>query len=235
LLGALLVGWSERRALTRGDLRFAELLADRVALAAFNADLYRQQKEVAEALQKEMLVLPDTLSGLRFKHAYRSASEGAHVGGDFYDVFSGEGSRAWLVMGDVSGHGIEAATTAALIREVTRAFAHEIGEPAKVLERVNKAVVTRLAFRHYATVFLGSLDLQTGRLDYCSAGHPPGFVIGTGGEVGELVSRSLPVGAFADVRYSTMSASVDPGQRLALFTDGVTEARRGRSFSGRRG
>jgi PAS domain S-box-containing protein len=233
LLGVLHVDWKRTIALTAADLRFLELLADRVAVAIFNADLYRQQKEVAEVLQREMLALPDELPGIRFGHAYRSASEGAHVGGDFYDVFSVDGhQQAWLVMADVSGHGIEAATTAALIREVTRAYVLETTEPSSVLEKVNSAVVQRLAFRLYATMFLGRLDLETGALRYCSAGHPPAFVVRADRQVGELISRSLPVGAFRDSRYSTAQVMMGTGELLALYTDGVTEARSGNEFFG---
>ena len=119
-------------------------------------------------------------------------------------------SRVWMVMGDVSGHGIEAAMTAALIREVTRALALEVGRPEEVLQMVNRAVVTRLDFRHFATMFLGVLDLRTGRLTYCSAGHPPGLIIGKDRGISELASRGLPVGAFPDTVYSATTVSRGP-------------------------
>ncbi len=201
------------------------MLADRVAVAVFNADLYRQQKEVAEVLQREMLVLPRELPGIRFGHAYRSASEGAHVGGDFYDLFPEDPSRVWMVIGDVSGHGIEAATTAALIRDVTRAFALEIGRPAEVMTMVNRAVVQRLNLQQYATMFVGVLDLRSGVLTYCSAGHPPGLIVRKGGGVAELDSRSLPVGAFPGTAYRAGTAHLGAGDSVFLYTDGVSEAR----------
>ena len=231
-IGVLHVDWREQRDFTTDDVRFLELLADRVAVAVFNADLYRRQKEVAEALQREMLVLPRELPGVRFGHVYRSASDGAHVGGDFYDLFPEDHSRVWMVMGDVSGHGIEAAMTAALIREVTRALALEVGRPEEVLQMVNRAVVTRLDFRHFATMFLGVLDLRTGRLTYCSAGHPPGLIIGKDRGISELASRGLPVGAFPDTVYSATTVSVDPGESIFLYTDGISEARDREGFFG---
>jgi hypothetical protein len=231
-LGVLYLGWKEAKQVMPADLRFLELLADRVSAGVFNADLYRQQKDVAEVLQREMLVLPAELSGLRFGHAYRSASDGAHVGGDFYDVFAEDSARAWMVMGDVSGHGIEAATAAVLIREVTRAFAFDIGKPDKVMEKVNRAVVQRLGFRHFATMFLGVIDLRTGELRYCSAGHPPGLILSREHTLIELVSRSLPVGAFARAAYATTITRLTPGDGLFLYTDGITEARQGKVFFG---
>jgi hypothetical protein len=232
LVGVMHVDWTERKRLTPGDLSFVELLADRVAVALFNADLYSHQKEVAEVLQQEMLSLPSRLPGVEFGHVYRSASKGAHVGGDFYDVFSGEDARVWILIGDVSGHGVEAATTALLIREITRAFLPENGEPAQVLRKVNHAIVRRLAFRHYATMFLGALDVETGHLEYCSAGHPPGLIRRLDGTLLELTSRSLPIGAFADAVYKPARASLLGGETLLLYTDGVTEARHGAEFFG---
>ncbi len=231
ILGVLHVDWTEQKDVAGADIRFLELLADRVAVAIFNADLYRKQKEVAEALQSELLVLPFEIPGVRFGHVYRSASEGAHVGGDFYDLFA-DASRLWLVMGDVSGHGVQAATTAALIREVTRAFIVEVGKPAEIMQMVNRSVVQRLGFRHYATLFLGVLDLERGILTYCSAGHPPGLVIREDRTVTELTSRSLPVGAFPNTTYQATCLALGPGDCIFLYTDGVTEARSGQEFFG---
>jgi hypothetical protein len=232
LIGVMHVEWTERRHLAPGDLSFVELLADRVAVALFNADLYGRQKEVAEVLQEEILSLPGRLPGIEFGHVYRSASKGAHVGGDFYDVLSGGDSCVWILIGDVSGHGIEAATTGLLIREITRAFLAETGGPAEVLRRVNDAIVRRLAFRQYATMFLGALDVETGCLEYCSAGHPPGVIRRHDGTLMELTSRSLPIGAFADSVYVPAHASLLGGEALLLYTDGLTEARRGAEFFG---
>jgi GAF domain-containing protein len=232
LLGVMHVDWTETTAVPTADLRFLELLADRVAVALSNADLYARQKEVAEILQTEMLALPALIPGLSFGHVYRSASQGAHVGGDFYDIFDDDDSRAWFLIGDVSGHGVRAATAALLIREVTRAFAVETRAPSDVLTHVNRAVVQRLGLRHYATLCLAVLDLTTRRLQYSSAGHPPGYVLRNDGTVAELVLPNLPIGAFREVTYYSEEISFGTGEILALYTDGVTEARRGREFFG---
>ena len=176
--------------------------------------------------------MPGRLSGVEFAHVYRSASRGAHVGGDFYDIFLGADSRVWMLIGDVSGHGVQAATTALLIREITRAYVLEGGDVPEILRRINTAMVRRLGFRQYATMFLGALDAQTGSLEYCSAGHPPGLVLRPEGEVAELGSRALPIGAFADSAYAATRIGLEPGETLVLFTDGLTEARRGDDFFG---
>lgn len=232
MLGVLHVDWLAQRPFDEGELLFLELVADRVSLAIFNAELYMRQREVAEALQQEMVAVPETLPGIRFGHIYRSATEGANVGGDFYDIFAAEDSRVWVLIGDVSGHGIEAATTATLVREIGRALALEALQPAVVAERLNRAVVHRLGYRHFATMFLGCLDRTTDEFDFCSAGHPPAYVLRNGAEMERLPLGNYPVGAFRDSQYSGHRTDLRPGDRLVLYTDGVLEARNGTDFFG---
>jgi len=232
LLGVLHVDWLAERPYDEAGLHFLELVADRISLAIFNADLYRRQREVAETLQQEMVAVPMTLPGIRFGHVYRSATEGANVGGDFYDIFPVGGSHVWAVIGDVSGHGIEAATAASLIREITRVLALEDLPPDVVAQRLNRAVVHRLGFRHFATMFLGRLDRESGALEYCSAGHPPAYLLRTSGEVVRFPVGNLPVGAFADAEYRGGRSTLRPGEKLVLYTDGVLEARTDSLFFG---
>lgn len=232
LLGVLHVDWLVERQYDESELHFLELVADRISLAIFNADLYRRQREVAETLQQGMVAVPVTLPGIRFGHVYRSATEGANVGGDFYDIFPVGATHVWAVIGDVSGHGIEAATAASLIREITRVLALEDLPPDAVAQRLNRAVVHRLGFRHFATVFLGRLDRESGVLEYCSAGHPPAYLLRRSGEVVRLSIGNLPVGAFADAKYRGGSSTLLPGEKLVLYTDGVLEARTDSRFFG---
>jgi PAS domain S-box-containing protein len=232
MLGVLHVDWLTQRPLDEGELLFLELVADRVSLALFNAELYQRQREVAEALQQEMVAVPETLPGIRFGHVYRSATEGANVGGDFYDIFAADDSRVWIVIGDVSGHGIEAATAATLVREISRALALEALQPAVVAQRLNRAVVHRLGYRHFATMFLGCLDTNTDDFDFCSAGHPPGYVLRNGAGIERLPTGNYPIGAFGDSDYLGHRTDLRPGDTLVLYTDGVLEARNGRDFFG---
>lgn len=232
MLGVLHVDWLARRPFDEGELLFLQLVADRVSLAIFNAELYRRQREVAEALQQEMVAVPETLPGIRFGHIYRSATEGANVGGDFYDIFAADDSRVWVVIGDVSGHGIEAATAASLVREITRALALEALRPQVVAQKLNRAVVHRLGYRHFATMFLGCLDVTTDEFDFCSAGHPPAYVLRYGAGIERLPLGNHPVGAFLDSEYHGNRTDLKSGDRLVLYTDGVLEARNGRDFFG---
>jgi PAS domain S-box-containing protein len=232
LLGVLHVDWLAQRPFDEGEVLFLELVADRVSLALFNADLYTRQREVAQVLQQEMVAVPETIPGLRFGHAYRSATEGANVGGDFYDIFPVDDSRVWVVIGDVSGHGIEAATTASLIREITRALTLDDLEPAVVMRKLNRAVIHRLDFRHFATMFIGRLDRRTGDLDYCSAGHPPAYLLRDDGRVERLLFGNFPVGALLESGYEGHRITLGQGDKLVLYTDGVLEARSGSYFFG---
>jgi serine phosphatase RsbU (regulator of sigma subunit) len=138
----------------------------------------------------------------------------------------------WVLIGDVSGHGIEAATAATLVREISRALALESLQPAVVAQRLNRAVVHRLGYRHFATMFLGCLDMNTHHFDFCSAGHPPGYVLRNGAAIERLPAGNYPVGAFRDSDYLGHRTDLRPGDTLVLYTDGVLEARNGRDFFG---
>jgi PAS domain S-box-containing protein len=189
-----------------------------------------EHRTMVSLLQQALLDIPEQANGVEFGHLYRSATQQAQVGGDFYDVFEAKEGRIGLLIGDVSGHGLEAARIATLVKDVIHAFAHQFRRPHSVLRETNRLLAER-GMSGFVTAFLGFLDPESGTLTYSSAGHPPPL-LSAGGEVGRLESGGVPLGVFADARYRDNETKVEEGSLILFYTDGITEARRGDDFFG---
>ena len=232
MAGVILFGHSARtRFFESAHLEFAHNLSVSMALAMENARLYQQQRSLARTLEQAILDIPQVLPGVEFGHLYRSATEEARVGGDFYDVFGAKHGQIGLLIGDVSGHGVEAARVATFVKDTVHAFAHQFRRPHLVLRETNRLLVER-KFPGFVTVFLGFLDPSTGNLVFSSAGHPPPLLLADGGVVTQLESIHHPLGAFADAHYRDSYVDVKEGSVLLLYTDGVTDSRRDRELFG---
>jgi PAS domain S-box-containing protein len=201
------------------------------ALAEENERLYEQQLDIAERLQRTLLNIPSEIGPFKLGHLYRSATEAARVGGDFYDVFEVKEGSVAVLIGDVAGHGIEAARTATLVKDVVHAFTHQTLRPADVLAHTNRLLIEK-DLPGFVTVFLGVLDKGTACLRYSSAGHPDVLLRRASGEVERLPSRSAPLGVFADAEWKVSETDLGVDDRLVLYTDGVIEARRNGDFFG---
>ncbi len=192
------------------------------------------QRDIASKLQEALLDVPQDLSGVRFGHLYRSATKEARVGGDFYDVFEVKNERIAVLIGDVSGHGVEAARVATLVKDVVHAFAHHFTHPHVVLAKTNDLLVEERS-PGFVTLFLGILDPNTGSLAYSSAGHPPALLRTSAGELEFLEACSAPVGVFPDHSWKENEVQLVEGDLLLLYTDGAIEARRNGDFFGEEG
>jgi serine phosphatase RsbU (regulator of sigma subunit) len=154
---------------------------------------------------------------------YRSATESARVGGDFYELFETRPGEIMAVVGDVAGHGVGAATAAASIRDTLRAYAYENPHPARILELTNRALIRSRGLELFATAFVAILRVGTGRLSYCSAGHPPALLSTPDGLL-ELAEGTQPLGLFPELKG--LCASYGPfqqGSLLVACTDGISE------------
>jgi serine phosphatase RsbU (regulator of sigma subunit)/anti-sigma regulatory factor (Ser/Thr protein kinase) len=200
-------------------------------LAEENDRLYRQQRDIAENLESALLSIPSEIGQVRIGHLYRSATEASRVGGDFYDVFEVKGGMVCVLVGDVAGHGIEAARTATLVKDVVHAFAHRSVRPHEVLRRTNSLLVEKQLLG-FVTLFLGILDGDTGSFRYASAGHPEALLKRANGEIESLGSGSTPLGIDPDAVWRPADIELQRGDILLLYTDGVTEARRDGEFFG---
>ena len=147
------------------------------------------------------------------------------VGGDFYDFFRIDDQRIGFVIADVSGKGIPAAIFMAVSRTLIRATGIRGGSPAECITYSNKLLAAESVDCMFVTVFYGIMDITTGEISYCNAGHNPPYVIKNGGEVSPLpMSQDPMAGAIEGLDYHVASLQLNHGDTLVLFTDGVTEA-----------
>lgn len=198
------------------------------------AELYERQKNLASILQESLL--PEIVrktDHLEIGLEFQSATEAALVGGDFFDFFEIAENRFGIIIGDVSGKGIEAATLASRIRNTIRDFAYDEPSPARVVERVNKIAVIETLPTLFVTLFFGILDVGINRFIYANAGHWPPIVFSkTDARVYELEAGDLPVGAFSTATYKDHTTTLPIDSITVLFTDGVIEAKHGEELFG---
>lgn len=205
-------------------------VTERRRVEAERERLLEQQTTLFHELQEALQDIPRELPGVRFGHLYRSATEQARVGGDFYDVFELEDGRIGLLIGDVCGHGIQAARIATMVKDSVGAFAHQFHRPHLVLRDTNRLLLEKKV-SGFVTVFLGVLEPSSDVLIYASAGHPAPLVA-HGPEVSALEPTGPPLGVFHAARYHDCETYVSKGSLLLLYTDGITEARRGDDLFG---
>lgn len=217
------------------DVDFGMRLGTLLSLAFENARLYAAQRQIADTLQTALLTPPRDIPGIDFGHLYRSATTTASVGGDLYDLFELAGNRVGVLIGDVSGKGVEAATLAGLVKNTIRAFAYDNKSPADIMVKTNDVVFRATSSWVFVTLMFGMLDIASGHLVYCSAGHTRGIVKRSGGEVDMLEVQSPLTGAFQTADFVNGEVVIGPGDALVLYTDGVTEARRDSKMLGEAG
>jgi PAS domain S-box-containing protein len=222
-LGAMtLVSAESGRRFDEDDVSFAEQVAARAAVAVENARLYTERSRIATTLQQSLL--PDALpqiEGWEIAGLYRPARTGGEVdvGGDFYDAFKSE--RGWVMLiGDVTGKGIEAAAMTSLVRHGARFVGEELPEPDQILARLDAAL------RHQPNLSLCSalcMRIEGDHICLASAGHPLPLVVTDDGVRG--VGTAGPVlGAFADSEWPIENFVLRADEVLLLYTDGVTDA-----------
>jgi sigma-B regulation protein RsbU (phosphoserine phosphatase) len=196
-----------------------------------------EQRQIADVLQEALLTMPKSLPGITFGHLYRPATVAARVGGDFRDLFVLPHQAVGLLIGDVSGHGLEAAALMAVAKNTVKAFAFDNQSPAAALQKANQVTIQSTLARaddsvSFVTAFYGVLDTVSGRLRFSSAGHPPGIVRRASGEIHLLRGGSPVLGVFPDAGYGESEDQLAPGDLLLLYTDGLTDVRWGGQILG---
>lgn len=210
--------------------RHAERLAVQLdEVAQENRRLYTEQRGIAQTLQHALLpdVLPQ-LPGIQTSARYESGVEGVDVGGDWYDLIVLDERRLLLVVGDVSGRGLRAATTMAGLRYAIHAYAAQGDSPATILSKLSGLLSVRDTGQ-LATVLCAVIDVEGRLVTLASAGHLPPLLL-AGGE-GKLINSptGLPIGVEPAPRYEPTTITVPAGATLLAFTDGLVE-RRGESI-----
>ncbi|HUY95212.1 MAG TPA: SpoIIE family protein phosphatase [Terracidiphilus sp.] len=179
----------------------------------------RLSQEFRNAQELQQLLIPESLPqlpGMMITSAYRPAQE---VGGDFFQLFPLPGDSALLVLGDVSGKGLHAAMTVALIVGAIHSTIEVTTEPVQILEALNRRLHNRLR-NGFATCLVLRFD-RAGKYLIANAGHLPPFINGRELEI----PNSLPLGLIPEVQYESVEVQLAPGDRLTVYTDGLLEAR----------
>lgn len=213
------------------EVDFASKLATSVSLALENARLYNEQLNIADTLQDSILRLPATVAGADFGAVYHSATEEARVGGDFYDIFRVSEDKLVIVIGDVSGKGLEASALTSVIKNTVRAYAYLENSPVSIVLSTNELIAAHTTRNVIASLFVGIVNASAKKLHYCNAGHPSPILKTPQGLI--LLEPTAPV--LASVKYLPFresSTRVTDEDVLILYTDGLTEARRGRELFG---
>ena len=208
------------------ELDFLDRVMLLVHSLAVGAEESQQNKHISQALQSGMKNDLQKVEGISAEGIYSSATADAFVGGDFYSMIKLPGRRACIIMGDVSGKGIEAASISSAVKTALSAYAWEGRTPARMVATLNEFLLGFSRVETFATLFVGIVDLTTSSLTYCSAGHPPAILVSAQSGDAELLDvQSGVVGAFHDMEYKNGTIRLHEGDILLLYTDGTTEAR----------
>ncbi len=230
-LGTLAVGRHPRHRHDADEVAVLEDVARRAALAIDNARIHDERHKVARTLQASLLppALPH-VDGVGFAAEY--VPTGSEVGGDFYDVVpSGDG---WLVVvGDVSGKGVQAATVTGLVRDVIRILVDDGKPMTEILCRVNRTLVQRGGGR-YCTLAMASVTRDGDDLQVCLhlAGHDRAVLVRADGRTSFVGEGGTALGLLESITSPDAAVTLRPGDSLIFYTDGVTERRRGRELFG---
>jgi phosphoserine phosphatase RsbU/P len=184
------------------------------------------QMDLARAVQQQFYSMPPPqVEGFDFAGAAFPADA---TGGDYFDFLALPGDRIGIMIGDVSGHGIGSALLMVELRAYLRAFAQKSSNIGDILSLTNNALASDLEKDRYATLIFCSLDPSSGNLVYASAGHTPGYILDSRGATKQtLDSIDIPLGFLPDHIFRCSNPlHLEPGDTLALLTDGITDAER---------
>jgi PAS domain S-box-containing protein len=180
-----------------------------------------QELRVARLIQQTLLPksVPE-LEGYQIAAYYQPARE---VGGDFYDFLELPQGRLGLIVGDATGHGMPAALVMATTRGMLRAGAQISDSPSEILERVNNILYPEIPPHMFVTCLAALLDSRTGRLQYANAGHGLPYLRHADG-VSELRATGMPLGLMPNMNYEQKEITLQPGESVLLYSDGLIEA-----------
>jgi GAF domain-containing protein/anti-sigma regulatory factor (Ser/Thr protein kinase) len=245
-LGTLVLGMNTSgRQFSPADLVQVEDLAGRAAVAIENSLAHRGRLEQARVLQQSLLPPgTPTIPGLDVATHYRAAGDGTIVGGDFFDVFpvvpTAAGMPRWgVVLGDVSGKGVEAASLTALARYTVRAACMMDPDPCAVLRMCNRAILDAEEGESFCTMVFAVIELPAAGsgaggeagaaggtvVRVASGGHPLPVLRTAVGDIRPVGQPGTALGLFPDIDVHDTEITLYPGDTIVLFTDGLIEAR----------
>lgn len=187
----------------------------------------RFESELCIAQEIQMGMVPKTFPpfpGRNEVDLYAVLIPAREVGGDLYDFFL-DGDKLYFTIGDVSGKGVPASLFMAITRSLFHTLLSHMSSPGEIMGRMNDAISDSNETNMFVTLLIGILDLSTGQLRYCNAGHNPAVLVAPDGNAGFMqVKNNLFVGVMKGFVYEEEEMMLAPGTKLFLYTDGVTEA-----------
>ena len=230
------VNLSDRRSgqpFTADDQKLITAIASQIGAAIQNARLVRQsldqerlQREMQLAHDLQMKLLPDAAHGAPEADVAARVVPTEDVGGDFYNLYRLSGGRIGVMIGDVSGHGYQAALIMALTMSASAIHAQGTDDPAEMLRRLHQSVKEELSTTEmFVSALYAVVDREQRVLRYGNTGHPHAFVVGRDGTVERLAAGGPPLGMADEAPESVTRPWAVGGDVLVLFTDGITDAR----------
>src|SRR6185437_7564825 len=237
-IGAYLFGFGERHDFSPDERASLYAASGLLCQSMERARMYEAQHALAAELQRVMLPRGTlTATGMSIATRYQAATTGIEIGGDFYDVIQCPDGQTALVIGDVQGHNLLAASLMGRLRTAVHAYTREGHGPAQVMARANRWLWDLDANTDpdsalFATCCFLVVDPATGTLTVSRAGHPPPMLLTPGKEPRVLdCEAGLPLGIDPAAEYSTIQMQADPGSLLVLTTDGLLESDAGDDFN----
>ena len=230
LIGVFQVLNSNKGKFSESDRRFLEDLSIQAALAIENAFLYAEatkkkkleaELDLAHDIQQKLL--PRSSTQLKGYDIYGVNIAAQAVGGDYFDFIELDPTSLLLALGDVSGKGMAAALLMANLQASLRAQAGIHSEITELTSILNNHIYNSTSSTQYITYFSGVLDVKNNEIKYCNAGHNPPILIKNNGATELLKKGGIPLGFIPDTIYSESVISIEKGEILVVFSDGVTE------------
>jgi HAMP domain-containing protein len=231
-LGILIIVTRDKKSIRHAGKDMFMTIGNQLGAGIKNARFYEEKKDVADTLQRSILPQsPPDFPFIDIATAYESSTAYAEVGGDYFDFIVMNDGRLALVLADVSGKGIQAATTTSMIKYIVRYLCMSNNDPAIIIDRLNQALLNELKGGVFVTMLFAIYDPATHELVYLNNGHPPP-VICSNGKCFSLRWGGAPLGLFEEHKTETGKVSVTNDDTLVIFSDGVTEARQGTDLYG---
>jgi PAS domain S-box-containing protein len=200
---------------------------------------YEKQHRIAEALQNSLLIEPeaDAFPHIETRTLYRAARQEAKVGGDYYDVFAPEDNKVALIVGDVSGKGLDAAAKTAELKYILRGYMREHPHAMTGITRLNAFICDALALDshpepYFLCLTIVVIDPLSRIAEVCVGGAESPLILRGNGEVEQAAVTGMPLGVDPKAEYKPIQIEMGEQDVLILTTDGLTEARRGKEFLG---
>jgi sigma-B regulation protein RsbU (phosphoserine phosphatase) len=195
------------------------------ALAEEAAERRRFEQEVAIARRIQVALLPTELPQVAGLEIYGKNTPSRGVSGDYYQVIERpSANEVAVIIADVSGKGIGASLLTGYVDALVNAYLGENMEPAEIFNRVSPQMNAKTPVESFATAFLGILSVETGTLRFASAGHDPTILLRSDGGTELLMPTGMPLGLMPEATYGVSKATLDPGDSMVMYTDGITEA-----------